>query len=413
MIKNIIFDIGQVLAEFRWRDYIDELTIKEEYKERLAKATVLSPYWNEVDRGALSKEEIMNRCISIDPEIEKEIKLFFEDTSQLVEEFEYSEELVKNLKSQGYRIYILSNYGRENFSYVKDVFRFLKHVDGAVISYEEQHIKPEPQIYEALISRYGIVPEESVFLDDLAANLEGAEAFNFQTIQFHSLWQAKKELRSLGVMVEEREFDSIIFDLDGTMWDSTENAAIVWKEIAEKDSRITDEVTGPKLKALYGLPLEDIARGLFLSVPEEVAIETMEECVVAQCPYLAKHGGILLGKIEETLKELSKKYRLFIVSNCKSGYIEAFLEAHKLGQYFDDFECPGGTGKLKADNIRIVMKRNQLRNPIYVGDTGGDGDAAHQAKIPFVYARYGFGSATEYEYVVDSFEQLTTLRMTE
>lgn len=413
MIKNIVFDIGQVLAEFRWRDYIDELTIKEEYKERLAKATVLSPYWNEVDRGVLTKEEIMKRCILLDPEIEKEIRLFFQDTSQLVIEFEYSEALVKSLKNQGYRIYILSNYGRENFSYVKEKFRFLKHVDGAVISYEEKHIKPEPEIYEALLSRYGIVPEESVFLDDLAANLEGAKAFHFHTIQFHSLWQAKRELRKLGVMVEEREFDSIIFDLDGTMWDSTENAAIVWKEIAQKDHRITDEVTAPKLKALYGLPLEEIATGLFLSVPEEVAIETMEQCVVAQCPYLAEHGGILLGNIEETLKKLSKKYRLFIVSNCKSGYIEAFLEAHKLGQYFEDFECPGGTGKLKADNIRIVMKRNQLRNPIYVGDTQGDGEAAHQAKIPFVYARYGFGKATEYEYVIDSFEELTSLQMAE
>lgn len=413
MIKNIVFDIGQVLAEFRWKDYIDELEMKEEYKERLAKATVLSPYWNEVDRGALTKDEIMKRCIALDPEIEKEILLFFDGTSKLVVEFSYAEELVQGLKEQGYRIYILSNYGRENFSYVSDVFRFLKHVDGAVISYEVQHIKPEPEIYQTLIQKYGIVPEESVFLDDLAKNLEGAKAFGFHTILFQHLWQAKADLRKLGVPVAKREFDSIIFDLDGTMWDSTENAAVVWKEIAKKNAKITDEVTGPKLKALYGLPLEDIARGLFLSVPEEVAIETMEECVVAQCPYLAKHGGILLGNIEETLQCLSKTYRLFIVSNCKSGYIESFLEAHQLGKYFEDFECPGGTGKLKADNIRIVMKRNGLKNPIYVGDTQGDGDAAHEAKIPFVYARYGFGNATEYEYVIDSFEELTTITMEE
>lgn len=135
----------------------------------------------------------------------------------------------------------------------------------------------------------------------------------------------------------------------------------------------------------------------------------MEICVVEQCPYLAKHGGILLGKIEETLRELQKKYKLFIVSNCKSGYIEAFLEAHQLSQYFTDFECPGGTGLLKADNIRIVMERNQLTNPIYVGDTSGDGMAAHEAGIPFIYARYGFGEATEYEYVIDAFDELLNL----
>ncbi|WP_066715778.1 HAD family hydrolase [Clostridium sp. Marseille-P299] len=200
--------------------------------------------------------------------------------------------------------------------------------------------------------------------------------------------------------------DSIIFDLDGTMWDSTKAAAIVWREVAKRNSSITDEINAERLKALYGLPLEDIARGLFKSVPEQVALETMEICVVEQNPYLTKHGGILLGNIEETLAVLSKKYQLFIVSNCKSGYIESFLEAHQLSKYFKDFECPGGTGLLKADNIRLVMERNHLTSPIYVGDTNGDGIAAHEAGIPFIFARYGFGEATDYEYAIDSFEEL-------
>lgn len=205
--------------------------------------------------------------------------------------------------------------------------------------------------------------------------------------------------------------DSIIFDLDGTMWDSTKAAAVIWKEVAKRNPNITDEINAERLKALYGLPLEDIAKGLFQSVPEKVALETMEVCVVEQNPYLTKHGGILLGKIEETLRELYKKYKLFIVSNCKSGYIEAFLEAHNLGTYFTDFECPGRTGLLKADNIRFVMDRNHLISSIYVGDTNGDGIAAHEAGIPFVYARYGFGEATCYEYVIDSFEELLNLKL--
>ena len=200
--------------------------------------------------------------------------------------------------------------------------------------------------------------------------------------------------------------DSIIFDLDGTMWDSTKAAAVVWKEVAGKNPTITDEITAERLKALYGLPLEEIAVKLFLSVPEETALQTMEECVVKQCPYLAEHGGILLGDVEGTLKELSKRYKLFIVSNCKSGYIESFLEAHQLGQYITDFECPGGTGLLKADNIRLVMERNQLKDPIYVGDTKGDQMAAKEAGIPFVYARYGFGECDYYDQVIDSFEEL-------
>ncbi|MDD5934954.1 MAG: HAD family hydrolase [Clostridiales bacterium] len=202
---------------------------------------------------------------------------------------------------------------------------------------------------------------------------------------------------------------SIIFDLDGTMWDSTEGAAIVWKEIAAKNPMIKDEVTGAKLKKLYGLPLEEIAVKLFLSVPQEVAIATMEECVVAQCPYLASHGGILLGKIEETLKVLSSQYQLIIVSNCKSGYIEAFLKAHHLESYFVDYACPGDTGLLKADNIRIVMERNHITSAIYVGDTQGDGIAAHEAGLDFIYARYGFGKASDYEYVIGAFDELPEL----
>lgn len=203
--------------------------------------------------------------------------------------------------------------------------------------------------------------------------------------------------------------ESIIFDLDGTMWDSTKEAAYVWKEVASKNPAITDEITRETLKALYGLPLEDIAVGLFQSVPKEVAIATMEECVLAQNPYLAKYKGVLLGDIEGTLRTLKKRYRLFIVSNCKSGYIEAFLEGNKLAPYFVDHLCPGDTGKLKADNIRIIMERNQITSAIYVGDTAGDGKAAHEAGLDFIYARFGFGEATEYEYVIDSFEELVSL----
>lgn len=203
--------------------------------------------------------------------------------------------------------------------------------------------------------------------------------------------------------------ESIIFDLDGTIWDSTKEAAQVWKEVASKNPAIKDEITRSSLKAFYGLPLEDIAVGLFQSVPRDVAIATMEECVVAQNPYLERYKGELLGDIEETLKKLQKQYKLFIVSNCKSGYIEAFLKGNQLGQYFIDHLCPGDTGKLKAENIRIIMERNQIDSAIYVGDTAGDGKAAHEAGIDFIFARYGFGEATEYEYAIDSFAELVPL----
>jgi phosphoglycolate phosphatase len=203
--------------------------------------------------------------------------------------------------------------------------------------------------------------------------------------------------------------DSIIFDLDGTIWDSADAAAVVWKDVASKYAEITDKVDGPTLKSFYGLPLEDIARNMFKSVPEEFALKVMEECVVKQCPYLEQHGAILLGDVEATLIALKKKYKLFIVSNCKDGYIQAFLKAHDLEKYFDDFECPGRTGELKAANIRIIMERNHLVAPVYVGDTEGDYIATKEVGLPFVYARYGFGEVKKYDYVIDAFEELKNI----
>lgn len=201
MIRNIIFDIGQVLADFQWREYIKDLGYNAKTSERIAKATVLSPYWNEVDRGVISITEIIENCVHLDQEIEAEIRHFFQNCAESVKEYDYSEELVHTLKKNGYNIYLLSNYGGDYFSYVKDIFRFLPLVDGGVISYQVKHIKPEPEIYKALIDKYMINPEESVFLDDLEKNLEGAKKFGFHTILFQTLDKAKSELRELDVRI--------------------------------------------------------------------------------------------------------------------------------------------------------------------------------------------------------------------
>jgi phosphoglycolate phosphatase len=201
-------------------------------------------------------------------------------------------------------------------------------------------------------------------------------------------------------------FDSIIFDLDGTLWDATDGAAVIWSEVAGKYTEVTDIISADRLKALYGLPLEEIAVKLLPSVSRDTAVKIMRESTIKQCPYLEKTGGILFTGLEDTLIKLKEKYRLFIVSNCEEGYIQCFLKAHKLDQYFEDFEYPGRSGVLKADNIRLIMKRNQLLNPVYVGDTIGDASASKKAGIPFIYARYGFGLVEDYDYVIDSFPEL-------
>ena len=122
--------------------------------------------------------------------------------------------------------------------------------------------------------------------------------------------------------------------------------------------------------------------------------------------YLKEVPGVLFPKVRETLVELSKRYPLYIVSNCQVGYIETFLETMNMKEIFLDFEDYGRTGLPKGENIKILMKRAKLDEAIYVGDTQGDYDATLVAGIPFIFAEYGFGQVENANQRIQSFEQL-------
>jgi phosphoglycolate phosphatase len=199
-------------------------------------------------------------------------------------------------------------------------------------------------------------------------------------------------------------YDSIILDMDGTIWDSTEKVAIAFNEVLKnKYPQVTDEVTAKKLRGLFGLLLDDIGVRLFQSVSADMAKSIIKDCCDYENEYLAIHGVSLYPGMEEAIMKLSEDYKLFIVSNCQEGYIQCFFKIHPhLEQYFTDYEYPGRSGKGKAENIRLVIERNNLNIPIYVGDTAGDANAAKEAGLPFIYARYGFGEVHEYDDVIDS-----------
>ncbi len=200
MIHNIIFDIGNVLASFRWKDLFKDLGFAGEKFDRIAAATVLHPtMWNEFDRSLMPDEEIIARCIERAPEYEQEIRLLFSKTELLVEEYTYSYDWIKSLKEQGYSVYLLSNYGKTSFEAARDHGRlsFLPLVDGGVISYEVKIVKPEPGIYEALLAKYRLKAEESVFLDDRADNITAAEQLGFHGIVVESYKQAAEALNQI------------------------------------------------------------------------------------------------------------------------------------------------------------------------------------------------------------------------
>ena len=205
--------------------------------------------------------------------------------------------------------------------------------------------------------------------------------------------------------------DSIIFDLDGTLWNSIEGVCGAWKTVLANHPNIDKIITTQDMENCMGLTIDNIGKKLFPDLDEALQMQLMKECCDAEQIYLGEHGGKLYPNLECTLKKLSKKYKLFIVSNSQDGYIQCFFKAHKLEKYFIDIECSGATGLSKGENNKLIIERNNLQNPVYVGDTIGDRESAIVANIPFVYARYGFGNVDDYDYVIDNFQDILSLNL--
>lgn len=205
---------------------------------------------------------------------------------------------------------------------------------------------------------------------------------------------------------------AVIFDLDGTLWDSREQLAPAWNRVLNRHPELTGrQVNARELRGYMGKTNEEIARLMFPNLPDEEAQKVMDECGDEELVYLAEKGGRLYPDLEEVLKKLAERYELYIASNCQDGYVQVFLEHHQLGGLFHDIIMSGQTGRPKGDNIRLLMERNRVKNgeAVYVGDTAGDQEAAAIAGIPFIYAGYGFGQAEAPDYRIDSLKDLINL----
>ena len=188
-------------------------------------------------------------------------------------------------------------------------------------------------------------------------------------------------------------FDGLLFDLDGTLWDSVDAICASWnRTLAELAPEYAGTVIREKLLPCMGMLLPDILDRLAPDLGRKRAVPLLEKLLEEENRHLAAHGGTLYPRVPETLAELAGKYPLFIVSNCQAGYIEAFFQAHGLGRFFTDYENPGRTGLDKAGNIALVAERNGLKRPLYIGDTQGDYNSAAKAGVPFLHAAYGFGT---------------------
>ncbi len=204
--------------------------------------------------------------------------------------------------------------------------------------------------------------------------------------------------------------DGIIFDIDGTIWDSTEVVQKAWNKALEERG-YKERVNADRLKGLFGLPMMDIITDI---VPYETTPnkeEFLKLCSKYEFEYLNKEAGRVYDGTEEVLKCLSKKVPLGIVSNCQSGYIELLYEKTGFGSYFKQALCPGDRGLLKADNIKLLAKECNMSNPVYVGDTHMDELACEKAGVRFIHAAYGFGKAVSPWKVINSPSELCDMNL--
>ena len=198
-IDTVVFDIGNVLTDFAYRDFIEKRVSDTEIARRIEKATVLSNDWPELDRGALAIEEIIDRFKKNDPEISEQIGKVFSDFKDIVTKREKAIPWIKALKAAGYKVLYLSNFSKWVLDDCEDAMAFLDETDGGILSYRDQLIKPDPAIYNLLAERYSLVPEKTVFIDDTEVNIDTAKSLGWNGIVYKDYESTKKELEALGV----------------------------------------------------------------------------------------------------------------------------------------------------------------------------------------------------------------------
>jgi len=199
---------------------------------------------------------------------------------------------------------------------------------------------------------------------------------------------------------------NLIFDLDGTLWDSRHTIIEAWNDVLKAENIERTDFTIEDMKPFIGLPQLQIVKELFPDFSLKKCEELEVKLTNAENEYLGSVNGVLYPKVEDTLRKLKENHSLFIVSNCGEGYIEKFLDSFNFHALFTDFESFGRTKTSKAENIALVMKRNNLEDAIYIGDTASDQKSAKANNLPFVFCEYGFGNVEDFDYKISNFEKI-------
>jgi len=202
----------------------------------------------------------------------------------------------------------------------------------------------------------------------------------------------------------------LIFDVDGTLWDSTPIVSRAWNMAMEEVGYKGTVFTPDLLRREFGLPMDVIANDVFGNVPDlRERNALMERCCAYEHKVLeTNREDITFPGMRAGMERLAKQYKLYIVSNCQSGYIELVMRKTGIGHLIRDFACFGDTGTCKGETMKLLLQRNGIGKgeAVYVGDTKGDLEAAEMAGVPFIFAAYGFGKVERAAARVYAFEEL-------
>ncbi|MCR5671421.1 MAG: HAD-IA family hydrolase [Butyrivibrio sp.] len=198
-IDTVVFDIGNVLTDFAWKEFLLDKGFDEEMAERIGNASVRTKDWNEIDIGNLSTEEIIGRFIKNDPEIEDELKRAFSDFNDIVRKRDRAIPWIEALKAAGYRVLYLSNFSEQALLGCPDAMSFIEYTDGGILSFRDHVIKPYPDIYRLLMERFDIVPAKTVFIDDTKPNVDTAVSLGWKGVVYKDYEQVKRDLEALKV----------------------------------------------------------------------------------------------------------------------------------------------------------------------------------------------------------------------
>lgn len=185
MIKNVIFDIGRVLISFEWDSYVRKL-FDEETALQVTDAMWNRGVWNELDRGVLPVERVMDIFGCYAPDCREEIKTAFYNVGDACARMPYAIPWIKELKEKGYKVFYLSNYFHYLMDKRPDILDFISYTDGGVFSSDVKLIKPDEEIYRLICEKYSLEPSECLFIDDNIANINGANHFGLTGYLFES-----------------------------------------------------------------------------------------------------------------------------------------------------------------------------------------------------------------------------------